>query len=254
MKAIKAFIFFGIFALYGSMVNSQSLTATQVLVKSYDQQLGETSISEMKMRIVRPEYEREVSLKNWSYGKEYYIIYIMSPARDKGQVFLKRENNMWNWLPKINRMMKIPPSMMSASWMGSDFSNNDLVRERTFINDYESEFKEGENKGGFDCYSIELIPKPEAPVVWSKVQVWIDKKHFNVVEAKYYNELDELVTHQVASDFKDFDGRYLPAKLTMIPVKKPGQRTEMETISMSFDEPSVSKSMFSIQNMKRIKP
>lgn len=235
-------------------LSAQDLSTTDVLNKSYDKQLGNNSIAEMKMTIVRPEWKREISLKNWSYGKEYYLIYITQPARDRGQVFLKRDKNMWNWIPNINRMMKIPPSMMSGSWMGSDFSNNDLVRERTLIEDYEASFLPEESKSGFDCYQLELIPKPQAPVVWSKIVVWIDKEHFNTVQADYYNEDNEVVSRQETSDYKDFDGRYLPGRLTMIPLKKEGEMTIIETVSIDFDVKSVNKNMFSIQNMKRIRP
>ena len=107
---------------------AQNLSAREIVKKANDKATGNTSQGKMKMTIVRPDWTREVTMKSWSKGTQYYLIYITEPARDKGQVFMKRDQDMWNWMPGINRMIKLPPSMMGQSWMGSDFTNDDLVR------------------------------------------------------------------------------------------------------------------------------
>ncbi len=254
MKKIVLSYIFSFLFISANGIASEDITPIEVLNRSYDNQLGKNSISELKMTIVRPQWQRELTLKSWSYGRDYYLIYILSPARDKGQVFLKRENNLWNWIPNINRSIKIPSSMMSGSWMGSDFSNNDLVRERTYVNDYNSKFLDDETKQGFDSYKIELIAKETAPVIWSKIEVWVDKEHFNVVQADFFNEDNEVISRQEMSDFKYFSDSFLPGIVTITPLKDEGHSTVIETINIEFDLDDIDEEMFSIQRMKNIRP
>lgn len=121
--------------------SGQSLTAKEIIKKADDKGRGLTSRSEMTMTIVRPGWSRSISMKMWSKGTEYALIYITAPAKEKGQVFLKRENDMWNWIPSIERIVKIPPSMMMQSWMGSDFTNDDLVKESSIVKDYDQKLQ-----------------------------------------------------------------------------------------------------------------
>ena len=117
----------GLFGLISISVSAQS--AEEIVREAYKKMEGESSRAEITMQIVRPSWERSVTMKSWSMGEDYSLILITAPARDEGTSFLMRENEIWNWLPDVNRTIKMPPSMMSQSWMGSDFSNNDLVRE-----------------------------------------------------------------------------------------------------------------------------
>jgi len=137
--------------------------------------MGKTSQGLNKMIVVRPDWKREVEMKMWSKGNDYYLILITAPAREKGQVFLKRKNEMWNWIPSINRMIKIPPSMMSQSWMGSDFTNDDLVRESNIQRDYSLTLLGEDVLDGVKCWKIRGIPHPDAPVVWGKILYWVRK-------------------------------------------------------------------------------
>jgi hypothetical protein len=139
------------------------------------------------------------------------LIYIISPARDKGQVFLKRDNNMWNWMPAIGRMIKIPPSMMMSGWMGSDFNNDELMKENSLEVDYSHQFLPEETIDGIPCYQIELTPLPSAPVVWGKVILWISKDKYFGLKSHFYDDDGKLINIQTASrsDCESFRRKFL---------------------------------------------
>jgi hypothetical protein len=208
----------------------------------------------MTMEIVRPEWTRSVQMQSWSMGTEYYIIYIMSPARDKGQVFLKRENNMWNWIPSIGRMIKIPPSMMMSSWMGSDFNNDELLKESSLVNDYTHQFDGEDEIDGYMCHKIVLMPLPSAPVVWGKVILWISKDKSFTLKSEYYDEDDKLINVQTASQIQKFGDRELPSYMEMSPVNKEGFKTILKIEKAEYNVKDIDEKMFSQQMMKRIRP
>lgn len=235
-------------------INAQDLTAKSIVEKSVDLTLGESSFGKMTMTIIRPEWTRTISMQSWSLGKEYYMIYITSPARDKGQVFLKRKQDMWNWMPAINRLIKIPPSMMMQSWMGSDFSNDDLVRENSILIDYTHRVIIGsETIDGYDCYKVELMPLDEAPVVWGKIIMWISKNEFYQLRSEFYDDYMELVNISTASQIKEMGDRKLPSLLKIYPVDKEGNVTQLEITHQEFNVKNINEGFFSQQNMKRIR-
>ncbi len=231
---------------------SQAQDATDIVRKANDLMNGKTSESIATMTIQRPAWSRTVSMKTWSLGNDYYMILITAPAQDKGQVFLKRHNEMWNWMPTISRIIRIPPSMMGQNWMGSDFTNNDLVKANSIVDDYTHKILGSETVEGYDCYKIQLTPKPNAAVVWDKIIVWISQKQYFLLKAEYYDEDGNLVNRQTSSDIKHFGDRDLPAKLEMIPVKEKGKKTILLFEQMSFDKP-LNESFFSQQNMKSLR-
>lgn len=236
----------------GDYVNAQELTAIEIIQKATDKVNGKSSIGSMKMTVVRPSWSREVTMKSWSMGDEYYLILITEPVKDKGQTFLKRETDMWNWMPSISKMIKLPPSMMSQSWMGSDFTNDDLVKMNSYVNQYTHEIVGNEVLQGFECYILELIPKPDAPVVWGKVKVWISMVEFYQFKLEFYDEDDILVNRQVSSEIKQFNDRKLPAKMVMTPADEPGNQTIIEILDTEYNI-DISESFFSQQNMKKIR-
>jgi outer membrane lipoprotein-sorting protein len=244
-------LFIGISILFLVSFTSQD-SAKEIIQKSLDKVNGLTSKGIMEMKIVRPKWSRTVTMKSWSKGSDYSMIYITAPASDKGQVFLKRETEMWNWIPTINRMMKIPPSMMNQGWMGSDFTNDDLVKMNSLIRDYSHKILRTETIGGLPCHLIELIPHPDAPVVWGKIEMWISKKEFFQMKAIYYDEDMEGVTKMTASEIKNVGNRTIPSKLVMIPLTKKNQKTIMTIKKQTFDI-KLDESFFSQQNMKRVK-
>jgi hypothetical protein len=231
---------------------SQTLSARDIVKKADDKGRGETSKGEMTLTIVRPDWTRSVSMKAWSKGREYSLIYITAPAKEKGQVFLKRQKDMWNWVPSIERLIKIPPSMMMQSWMGSDFTNDDLVKESSLVVDYNQNLLGREVIRGQECFKIELIPLPDAPVTWGKIISWITTSGFDQWKAEYYDEDMKLVNVMNASDIKKMGDREVPSKLEIEPVNKPGNKTILEINNMVFNE-SIAENFFSQQNMKMIR-
>jgi outer membrane lipoprotein-sorting protein len=229
-----------------------SQNASEIVKKANDLILGKTSRGKSKMTVVRPDWTREVTMKTWSKGKDYYLILITSPAREKGQVFLKRKNEMWNWLPSIGRIIKLPPSMMMQSWMGSDFTNNDLLKQNSIVTDYYHKILGSEKISGYDCWKIELVPKPDVPVVWGKIIMWISKKGYYMLKTEYYDETNELKNTQYGSEIEKIGGRTLPTKLTMIPADKEGHKTIFKMLAVEYDKP-ISDDFFSLKNIKRVK-
>ena len=231
---------------------SQNLTAKEIIQKADQKQRGETSVGELKMTIIRPTWKREMVMKSWSKGSEYMLILVTGPARDKGTAFLKRENEIWNWQPTIDRTIKLPPSMMMQSWMGSDFTNDDLVRESSIVVDYTHQLLGTESIEGRKCYKIELTPKENAPVVWGKVLSWIDTEEFMQMKAEFYDEDGYLVNTMYGKNVKKMDDRLLPSILEVVPADEEGHKTIVEYLDLNFNKP-IKESFFSIQNMKRVR-
>lgn len=233
-------------------VQSQNLTAKDIIKIADEKNRGETMQGEMTMTIVRPKWERTVSMKSWSKGDKYFMIYITAPAKEKGQVFLKVDKEMWNYVPTISRMIKIPPSMMMQSWMGSDFTNDDLVKQSSIIVDYNHTLLNEETIREKECYQIELIPHDDAAVVWGKIISWITKDDFNLWKSEYYDEDGYLQNTENSYDIKHFGDRDIPSKIEMVPADKEGQKTIIEISSSTFNAP-LDNEFFSKQNMKKVR-
>lgn len=227
-------------------------TAKSIIEKMEDKMRGESSYFEMTMTTVRPRYTREVSMKTWSKGDDYSMILITAPARDQGTAFLKRGNEIWNFVPNIDRMIKMPPSMMSQSWMGSDFSNDDLVRESSTISDYAHRILKEEKLNGYDCWILELIPHPESSIVYGKVLTWIVKDLFVQLKVENYDEDGFLVSTLNFSEIKDMGGRKIPTVMEMIPADKPNQKTMLSYNKAQFNI-AIEESFFSVQNLRNIR-
>lgn len=238
------------FCLLSGCVFAQD--AKEIVRKSDERVRGNTSFADITIEIIRPTWKRELSLKAWTKGNNYSLIYITSPVKDKGIVFLKREKEVWNWIPAIERNIKLPPSMMNQSWMGTDFTNDDLVKEASIIEDYIHKLTGDSLIGDRICYKIELIPKPESAVVWGKVILFIDKKDLLMLHARYYDEEGILINTMYATDIKMIGGRLLPAKLEMVPEEKKGNRTVLKYNNLEFDK-SIEESFFTTNNMSKVR-
>ncbi|MFW6223098.1 MAG: outer membrane lipoprotein-sorting protein, partial [Bacteroidota bacterium] len=229
-KAVLMIAALLILAANGTTVKAQDAEA---IIKKSEQKLrGESSKGQLRMTIVRPDWERTITMKSWSLGDDYYMVLITSPAKEKGQAFLMRGTEMWHWMPSIDRMIKIPPSMMMQSWMGSDFTNDDLMQESSIVKDYNKKLVDSEKVSGYDCYKIELTPKQDAAVVWGKIVIWISKDGYYQLKANYYDDFGDLVQTMTASDIRKLGDRTLPAKMTISPADKPGHKTILEFINM----------------------
>jgi len=229
-----------------------SQNAKEIVQKADELMRSNSSYSELKMTIVKPNWSRTMGMKVWALEPDYAMIYITEPARDKGTVTLKRKNEVWNWLPSAQRVIKIPPSMMLQSWMGSDFTNDDLVRQSSVVNDYNHNLIGEEKLNGYNCYKIEMIPKPEAGVVWGRIFTWIAKNSYLQIKADYYDEDDVLIKSFLGSKEKKMGGRSILTYWEMIPVDKPGNKTIMEYTTIQFNY-KVDENFFSEQNMKRVR-
>ena len=237
---------------HAASLQAQTLSATQIVKRADDNRRGNNSCSEMKMIVIRPTWTREIGIKSWAKGTEYSLTLITSPAKDKGQVFLKRGKDLWNWQPSISRMIKMSSSVMGQSWMGSDFTNDDMVRESSTVNDYTHKLEKTEKVREFDCYKIILTPKETAAVVWGKVITWISITDFVEIKTEFYDEDNELVNTMNSYDVKSYGNRKLASRMEIIPAEKPNQKTVMVVEKYDFDI-AIDDSFFSQQNMQRVK-
>jgi outer membrane lipoprotein-sorting protein len=241
----------GIVVAVGLLVQSQP-DATAIVRKADEKVRGKSSQADMVMRIVRPTWQREIGLKSWSRGTDLGLILVTAPARDKGTAFLKRRREVWNWQPAIDRTIKLPPSMMLQSWMGSDFTNDDLVKESSVVEDYRHRLAGDTVVAGRSCYKIIMIPKEDAAVVWGKVISYIDKKDYLQLLTRFYDEDGELVNTILGSQIRLMGGRLLPARLEVRPADNPANRTIIEYRALEFDL-ALTEDFFSLQNLRRIK-
>ena len=234
-------------------INAQLFSATDIIRKADEKFNGEKSgISTMVMTIIRPAWERKVEFKSWSVGRENSLTLITAPAKEQGQTFLKRGQEMWSWNPAINRLIKLPPSMMSQGWMGSDYTNDDILKESSVVKDYTHEIVGEEIIGNRECYKINMVAKGDAAVVWGHQLRWIDKKDLLILKAELYDEDGYLVRTESGSDIKIMDGRAIPSRLELIPADEKGNKTIVEIKDIRFNVP-IEDSFFSQQNMKRIR-
>lgn len=239
----------GLFTL--GIGQAQTPDAKEIIRKADARLKGLTNKSEMKMTIIRPTWTREMTMKTWGKGEEYAMVLITSPVRDKGTAFLKRGKEIWNWQPSIDRVVKMPPSMMSQSWLGSDFKNDDLVQQTSIVNDFSHKLLGSETIEGRSCYKIELIPNEDAAVVWGKIISWIDKTDYLELKSEFYDEDGYLVNTMLGKNIKSLGGKLLPARLEVIPADEEGNKTVMEYLWIEFDKP-IEESFFSVQNLKKI--
>ena len=215
---------------------SQAQDANQILKNSEQKITGiKSSYQEMMIKIVRPKWSKEMIMKGWSIGEDYFASVVLSPVKEKGIVFLKRENEVWNYIPSIERTIKLPPSMMMQNWMGTDFTNDDLVQRSSITDDYTNTIIGNEIVDGLDCWIIELVPNDDAAVVWGKLIMWIDKKDFMQLKTQFFDEYDEMVNVITSKSIKNFGGKNLPSIIEFVPLDKEGNKTIVERLVWNFD-------------------
>lgn len=232
-------------------LTAQELSATEVVRRADEQMRGNTSEASLSIVINRPSWSREMHLKAWTKGERFSMILVTAPAKEKGIAFLKREREVWNWIPAIERNIKLPPSMMSQSWMGTDFTNDDLVKEASAVSDYEHRHLGRETMEGRECYRIEMIPKPEAAIVWEKVIVWIDTADFLQFKTEFYDEDGELVNIMYGSEVKVLGGRKITSRIEMVPAEKEGHSTLIRYEDIRFNQ-EIPDEFFTPRNMTRL--
>lgn len=233
-----------------ALVGAKPLTAPEIVQKSLDYMRGKTSISDCEMTIKRPDWTRTMTIKALTQGMDNSIFWITAPAKDQGNGTLKKGNGMWMYNPKVNRVIKIPPSMMAQSWMGSDFSNDDLSKTDSIIKDYTHTIeKTTTGKDGKKVYVIKSIPHEDAPVVWGMQKSWV-REDFVFLRQEFYDQNMELVKFMVCTDIKKAGDRLFPFVWKMQKALAKGEYTQIDYNSIEFDK-SVPEAKFSIAALKK---
>lgn len=248
-RSIGAIILLVLIAVF-SLPAQEKPSAKEIIKKADDKFQGESNYSEMTMKIIRPTWDRTVSFKGCSKGRDLSITLITYPVKEKGQTFLKRYNDMWSWNQKISRLIKLPPSMLSQGWMGSDYTNDDIVKESSIVVDYTHKIIGNEVIEGKDCYKIRMIPKEESAIVWGKVILWISKAGYLQLKTEFYDEDDYLIRTALGKDIKMMGDREIPTRMEIIPEEDPGHKTVVIINKIVYNI-DVSESFFSQQNMKK---
>lgn len=211
---------------------------------------SDSSRAIMSMTVQTSHYKRTMQMETWSKGKDRSLVIIRKPKKDRGIATLKVKENIWNYLPKINRVTKVPASMMSGSWMGSHFTNDDLIKENTFEDDYVSKISFSGEKGGLEIYEVTSTPRLDAPVVWGKVVMQIEKSKLTPLVAFYYDEEGALARTMRFEDVQKKASRYVPMRLVLTPEDKPDESTIIVYHDIKFDM-NLSDRIFSLQNLQK---
>ena len=211
---------------------------------------GDASIARFTMDIRTENWDRSLTLRAWSLGTEHALIRVENPQREAGTATLRADQEVWNYLPRVDRTIKVPSSMMMGSWMGSHFTNDDLVKESRLVDDYEIQIAfEGEREG-VEVWEFLLVPLPEAPVVWGKISYEVRKEDFMPTRARYYDESDEIVRTMTWSEIRLMGSRLVPTVMTMEPADKPGETTVVRYHELDFDV-DLDEGFFSLRNLRR---
>jgi len=232
-------------------LGSLAQNASEIVKKMDEKMRGKSSQAELIIKTVRPTWSREMQVKTWIKGTNYAMILVVTPVKEKGIVFLKRQKEVWNWIPTLERAIKLPPSMMTNSWMGTDFTNDDLVKESSIVDDYQHSIVGDTLIDKRSCYLIKMLPKPETAVVWGKLIVSIDKENFLERHTEFYDEEGKLINVMFTNEIKIMDGRLIPTHFVMIPMDKKNHRTEIIYKSIQFDK-KMEDDFFSLDKIKKI--
>ena len=211
---------------------------------------GDSSRGVATMEVVTEHWEREMTMEVWSLGTDYSLVRLRAPRREAGTATLMAGDDIWNYLPKVDRTIKIPASMMGGAWMGSHFTNDDLVKESRLVDDYDVEMAFEGDRGGVAVWEIRLTPKPEAAVVWGYVEFRVRQGDAMPLWARYYDEDGALARTMEYSAFTEMGGRLVPGVMDMRPADKPGERTTFRYEELEFDV-DLAPSFFSLRTLQR---
>lgn len=221
----------------------------KLLDSTDDLNRGRSSHSLMQMKVKTDRYERDMKIEVWTQGTERSLLRVLSPKRDAGVATLKVDDQVWNYLPKVDRTMKISASAMGGAWMGSHLTNDDLVRGSRMREDYTWSLISRPKADGSGVYHIDLIPKPNAPIVWGKVSLIINAKK-QPQKISYWNEREVLMREMSFHDYREIEGQAVPMRMRVTPSREKGAFTEItyETLQLNI---TLSPRLFSLQSLKR---
>jgi outer membrane lipoprotein-sorting protein len=209
---------------------------------------GVTSYSDMSMTVHRADWQRSFSMLAWTKGEKTSLVRVTEPKRDAGNGTLILDKNMWSYTPKVNRIIKIPSSMMGQSWMGSDFSNKDISKSTDIIDDYDHSLIGSEEKDGHFYYTIESVPHEEAAVVWGKEVVTI-RDDYVMMRQEFWDQDGVLVKEMNALEVMLMDGREIATRMRMNKIETPDEWTDMLVNSIDFDV-DLADSLFTLSNLR----
>jgi outer membrane lipoprotein-sorting protein len=226
----------------------EQVDAEEIVKKMDELYRSSSSFANMEMEIVTPHWRRTLKLDIWSLGMDQTFIRILAPKKERGIATLRLANEMWNFLPKTDKVMKVPPSLMMGSWMGSDFTNDDLVKEFTFLEDYIFALTEVENAEEGVLY-VKCTPKEGLPIIWGHIIIAVKENSYLPNWQKYYDEKGKLMREIVYKDLKKFGNREIPAVMELIPHNKKGNKTIVRYVEATFNI-KIDKSIFSLRNLR----
>ena len=224
---------------------SNELKARDIIDRMEQLYRGNSSDATITMKVETPQYERTLKMSGQSLGKDLAFFRILSPKKDRGISTLKRDQEMWNYFPKINKVIKVPPSMMMGSWMGSDFTNDDLVKETQLIDAYELSLEESDHE-----YLVTLTPKEQTATVWGRIDYLITKEPLLPKAQIFYDDDGTKVRVMSFQEPKEFNGKIMPSILEMKPLNKQGHRTLIIYDDITFDVSEINEQTFSLRNLK----
>ncbi len=251
MKRILYLMLFVLLIFFISPLHGEKTVnkkAEEIVRKMDELFRARSSAGSMVMEIVTPHWSRTLKCRVWSRGMDDTFIRILEPKKERGMATLRIKNEMWNFLPKTNKVIKIPPSLMMGSWMGSDFTNDDLVKEITFIEDYTFEIISFDNADHGNIY-LKCVPKKGVPVVWGHIILAVRDSDYLPVWQKYYNEKGKLMREMYFKDIKKFGSRTIPSVMELIPTNKKNQKTIVRYLDFQFNI-KLDKSIFSLRNLR----
>ena len=210
------------------------------------QYMGKTSYAVARMNIITESWSREYTMETWSEGRNKFVAKILAPKKDRGIATLKVEDEMWNYLPKIDRLMKIPSSLMGDGWMGSHLTNDDLVKQNKIDELYEFELEKVED----NIATVICTPKPDAAVVWGSIEYTVDLEKTIPIVINYFDEDDVLVRTMEFDRVEEISGRWVPMKMLVKPVETPDEVTEFEYDKLEFDV-ELEDDFFTVSSLRR---
>lgn len=241
----------GLFLYFPGLFSQQqsNRAAVDEIIRSIDELYRSTSsYSEMEMEIITPHWERTLKMKVWTQGMEKTFIRILEPKKERGVATLRIGDEMWNYLPKTNKVIKIPPSMMMSSWMGSDFNNDDLVSEFSLLEDYTYEIIHPSDARTGLIY-VRCIPREDLPIVWGEIILSVREADYIPVKEEYYDEKGNLMRIMNYKSIQVFDNRRIPSVMELIPQNEEGNKTVLRYLTAKFDIP-LDKDIFSLRNLR----
>lgn len=231
-------------------IRAQPLEGREILDKVEKLLWGSTVQGEYEMTIATPRWQRTLGLRLWMDRPRRSFVRILSPAKEAGIGSLRIGTEMWNYLPNVERIVKIPPSMMLQPWMGSDFTNDDLVKESSILDDYTHKVVATMQLDGAAVVQVEAVPKPDAAVVWGRIVHWVRRADTMPLKQEFFSERGERVRVLAFSDVRQVGGRILPTRWEMRPDAKPGNSTTVVLKEATFDRP-VDDAIFSQRNLQK---